>query len=146
MGGDGRFPSGANRIRRERAPDKRCRARQSFRRSKRLLAEMLERDLDAFVEQLLIVGPELLAPAGTAVEELRHLADRGMRLALDLGGAAEIGLPVKVEIYCIMKGLTWHDAGNGLAADAQHFGARADGGDVLVAPPKLVVQPEARSG
>src|SRR5262245_45376442 len=55
-----------------------------------LFAQMLERDADALVIQLLEVGTELVAAARAAMEELRHSAERGVGLALDLGRAAEI--------------------------------------------------------
>ena len=73
------------------------------RTADRLLAQIFQRNLNTFVEQLLHVGAKLIAAACAAMEELHHLADRGVRLALDLGGAAEVGLPVEVEIDCISE-------------------------------------------
>ena len=46
---------------------------------------MLEGDQDAFVEQLLNVGAELVAATGAAMEELYYPAHRGVRLA-QVGG------------------------------------------------------------
>lgn len=83
-----------------------------------LLTKMLESDLNALIEKLLIFPTELIAAIGAAMEELRHCPDRRMRLALDLCGAAHIGHAVEIVIDDIVVDLTHHYAYRRLAADA----------------------------
>ena len=59
-------------------------------RDKLLFAQILERDLDALVIELLVVAAKLIATVGAAKEELAHHSDRSVRLALEPGRAADI--------------------------------------------------------
>src|SRR5262249_1412837 len=68
-----------------------------------VFAQMLERDLDAFIVELLKIAAELVTAAGAAMEELHHPPDRGIRLALDLCRAAEVSLPIEIEIDSVLK-------------------------------------------
>ncbi|HEU4381489.1 MAG TPA: hypothetical protein VFR73_23195 [Hyphomicrobiaceae bacterium] len=63
-----------------------------------LLAEVLERDLDALVVHLLEVALELVAALGAAMEELRDVADRRTLLpayGFDLGRRSDIDQAVR---------------------------------------------------
>src|SRR5438093_1035427 len=70
-----------------------------------LFTQVLERNLDAFVVELLIVCPKLIATTGGAVEELSHLADRGMRLSFEMGRAANVDGAVEIKIIDVFVGL-----------------------------------------
>ena len=47
-----------------------------------LFAQILERHLDPVIIKFLVIGSELISAACTAVEELTHDPDGGVRLAL----------------------------------------------------------------
>src|SRR5215510_12555996 len=100
-------------------------SRSRLASAERLLAQIFEGDLNSIVEQLLHIDAELIATACAAMEELHHLANRRVWLAFDLGGAAEVSLPVKVEIHGVLKDLAGERVGNHFGPDAQHLGARA---------------------
>ena len=66
----------------------RHRARSLAARS--LLAQIFECDLDALIIELLVVGAELIAATGGAVEELGYHSDRRVRLTFEPRRAANI--------------------------------------------------------
>jgi hypothetical protein len=104
---------------------------------------MLECDLNAVVEKLLILVPELISAPGAAVEKLRHSSHWGVWLALDLRHAAHVGQAVEIIVDHILKGLVWHDAGYGLDADSEHLRTCANRRDMLKAPSLFVIEAQA---
>src|SRR5262245_8046488 len=104
---------------------------------------MLQRDRNPFVVHFLILGAELLAAVGGAVEELDDVADRRAFGWLNPGGAAHVYHAVEIEIIDIVEERT-HRYPECFIANTQHFGARADRRDTLVAP-SGVFQPQARN-
>src|SRR5215510_39655 len=107
----------------------------------RLFAEILQRDRNPFVVHFLILGAELLAAVGGAVEELDDVADRRPFRRLDPGGASHVDHAVEIEVIDIVEERA-HRYTERFVADAQHFGARADRRNMLVAP-SAVFQPQA---
>ena len=70
-----------------------------------LFAKVLQRNLDALIEKLLIVAAKLVAAIGATVEERGHHAHRSMRLPLELGCAAYVDSAVEIEVVDIVVGL-----------------------------------------
>ena len=60
----------------------------SLRSAKVLFTQVLERNLDTLVVELLIVAAKLIAATGAAVEKLVHHADWRVRLSLKDGRAS----------------------------------------------------------
>jgi hypothetical protein len=108
-----------------------------------LFAKIFEGDLDAFIVQPLIVAAELLATVGPAMEELAHHPHWGVRLTFKFRCAAHVNRAVKVIIINVMIDLADVQPIGRLAANAQHFGSCTDRGNMLVAPPLLVIEAEA---
>src|SRR6476661_5994179 len=111
-----------------------------------LLAQVLERCLDAVIVELLEVTAELIATACAAVEELVHDSDRGVRLTLKEGRAAKVDGAIEIEVVDVVIELADQQSCHGLVADAQHLRACADGSYVLVAPTNFVVETKAGNG
>src|SRR5262245_1122968 len=109
----------------------------------RLFAEILQCDRNPFVIHLLIFGTELLAAVGGAVEELDDIADRRPFGRLEPSGAADVDHAVEIEIIHVVEERT-HRYTWCFIADAQHFGARTDRRNMLVAP-SAIFQPQARN-
>src|SRR6185503_20344937 len=101
----------------------------------RLLAEILQGNLNSVIVHLLILGPEFLAPVGGTMEELDHHPHRSLPWPLDPRRAADVDHAVEIEVVDVMIELVHLDASGGLIADAQHLRARTNGGYVLVTPP-----------
>jgi len=66
------------------------------RDGKTLLAQVLERDLDALIVEFLIIAAELIAAARPAVEELTYDADGCVWFSLQHRCASNIDSPVEV--------------------------------------------------
>src|SRR4030095_767916 len=105
-----------------------------------LFAKILQRNLDAVVVKLLIIAAELVTPIGPAMKKLADHPDGGIRLTFELCRAADVDRTVKFVIIYIMIDLADQWAVGRLAAHAQHLGARAHRGDVLVTPPLLIIK------
>src|SRR5207253_2426030 len=67
-----------------------------------LLAKMLERDLDALIKKLLILGAKLVATIGAAVEKLGYYAHGGMRLTFQPRRASNIDRAIEIIIVDIV--------------------------------------------
>jgi hypothetical protein len=110
-----------------------------------LLAQVLERDLDAVIIELLVVGAELVAAARAAVEELTDNADGRVRLTLEECRAAYVDGAVQIQVVDISVGLADQQAWNRLVPDTQHLSTGADWGNVLITPADLVIETKARN-
>src|SRR5262249_38153142 len=108
-----------------------------------LLAEILQGNLDTVIVELLIVAAELVAAIGPTMKKLTDDPDRGMRLALEFGGAADVNGTVEIIIINVMIDLPDLQPVGRLAPDTEHLGPRANTCNVLVTPPLLVVEPQA---
>jgi hypothetical protein len=102
-----------------------------------LLAQVLERDLDTVIKELLVVGAELVAAARAAVEELTDNADGRVRLTLEECRAAYVDGAVQIQVVDISVGLADQQAWNRLVPDTQHLSTGADWGNVLITPADL---------
>src|SRR5437667_8734106 len=69
---------------------------------KMLFTQVLERHLDALIIEFLIVGTKLIAATGSAVEELRNLADRSVWLSFKLGRAANVDGAVEINVVDVV--------------------------------------------
>src|ERR1700730_15300551 len=93
---------------------------QSDYAQKLLLTQILERHLDAVVIELLIVATELIAAIGRAIEELDHLAHRGVRRPLERGVAADIDGAIELKVVDVVIELTNQQSWHRLVANPQH--------------------------
>jgi hypothetical protein len=105
--------------------------------------QVLKRNLDSLVVELLVVGAKLVAAIGGAMEKLAHHSNRGVRLTIELGGAPNVDCAIEVNVDDVVKELTYQQSWYGLVADAKHFGACAYRGDVVVAPANFVIETQA---
>src|SRR5882672_292502 len=108
-----------------------------------LFTEGLECNLDAFVIEGLKVAAKLVAATGGAIEKLAYPANRGVRLTFEGGRAPNVDCAIEIEIVDILIGLADQQPRHGLLADAQHLRAVAHRGDMLIAPPDFVIEPQA---
>src|SRR5882762_10514107 len=103
----------------------------------RLFSKILKRDLDAFVVHLLVLGLELLAALGAAMEESGDVRDRGTTRPIerfDLRRRSDIEKTVEVEVIHVVIQSADRDASQRLVADAEHFQSVPLGRNVFVAP------------
>src|SRR5262249_10912837 len=117
----------------------------SERLAGRLLPKILERDLDAVVVHLLVLGQELLAALCAAMEEADDVANRdttGPIDRVDFRRRSDIEKTVEIEVIDVIIQGTDVDAPQRLVADAEHFQAVAFRRDIFVAPP-TILKPDA---
>src|SRR5882757_7871034 len=105
-----------------------------------LFTQVLECNLDAFVIEGLKVAAKLVAAIGGAIEKLAYPANRGVRLTFEGGRAPNVDRAIEIQIVDILIGLADQQPRHGLLADAQHLGAVAHGGEMLIAPPDFVIE------
>lgn len=67
-----------------------------------LLSEVFQGNLNSIVVHLLILGPELLAAVGGAVEKLADLANWRVWLAFEKSGAADVDRAVEIEVVDVL--------------------------------------------
>ena len=108
-----------------------------------LFAQVLERDLDALVVELLIIAAELLAAVRPAVEELTDGTDRCVWFSLKHRRASNIDSPVKIKIVDVSVDLSNEPSWNRLVANAQHLSSRTDRSYVLVTPANFIIKAQA---
>ena len=84
-------------------------SRQASARARRpqksLFAQILERNLDALVVELLIVAAKLIAAVGAAMEKLAHHSDRSVRLTFEPGCAPNVDRAIEIKVVDIVKEL-----------------------------------------
>src|SRR5262245_13424106 len=108
-----------------------------------LFAQVLERNLDALIVELLIIAAELIAAVRPAVEELTDDTDRCVWVSLKHRRASDIDSPVKIKIVDVVVELPNQQSWNWLVANAQHLSSRTDRRYVFVPPTNFVIKAEA---
>src|SRR5260221_4701358 len=112
---------------------------------RRLLSEILQRDLDAIVVHLLIFGLGLLTTLRAAMKELDHIRDWGTRRPIeriDPRRRSHIGQTVEIKVNHVVVQGTDIYASRRLIADTEHFCPVALRRNVFIAPP-TILKPDA---